>query len=228
MPRFLDILLSLIAILVLLPLMLPLLILLRCTGEGDVFYIQKRKGIGGKVFSLLKLATMQRDSVENGLGSITVRNDTRITNIGKILRKWKLNELPQVLNILVGDLAIVGPRPLIEGTTGFQAYSEELREKIFSVRPGLTGIGSIVFRDEEQILSNTDNPHEFYSNELAPYKAELELWYIQNKSFKLDCLIIFCTAVSLVDSSSLLYRSLFKTLPSIPSKLEKQMLSSAL
>ena len=223
MPRFIDAFLSFAAILCLLPIMLPLFVLLKCTGEGDVFYFQKRKGKNGEEFFLVKLATMQRDSVKNGLGSITARNDSRVTFIGKILRKWKLNELPQVWNILVGDLAIVGPRPLIEGTTGYEAYSEDLRAKIFSIRPGLTGVGSIVLRDEERILSNTENPHDFYTNVLAPYKAELELWYIKNKSFVLDAVIILCTAITIIKPSSQAYRKIFKTLPPVPSQLANQL-----
>ena len=222
MPRFIDALLSFAAILFLLPLMLPLFVLLKYTGEGDVFYFQKRKGRNGEEFFLVKLATMQRDSVKNGLGSITARDDSRITFIGKILRKWKLNELPQVWNILVGDLAIVGPRPLIEGTTGYKAYPEDLRAKIFSIRPGLTGISSLVFRDEEYVLSNTENPHDFYTNVLAPYKAELELWYIKNKSFSLDVIIILFTAISVIKPSNQAYRKIFKTLPPVPSQLANQ------
>ena len=105
--------------------MTPLLILLRVTGDGEVFYYQKRKGRYGKDFLLIKLATMKKDSVNNGMGSITVRDDPRIKFMGYTLRRWKLNELPQLVNILLGDLSVVGPRPLIAGTTGYNAYSDE-------------------------------------------------------------------------------------------------------
>ena len=198
MMRLLDFLLALVAILILLPFMAPIMVLLRVTGDGEVFYYQKRKGKYGKDFFLIKLSTMNKDSVNNGMGSITVRDDPRIKFMGYTLRRWKLNELPQLVNILLGDLSVVGPRPLIEGTTGYNSYSDDLKSKIFSNRPGLTGIGSIVFRDEEAILSSVDNPHDFYVREIAPYKADLELWYFENKSLKVDFGIIICTAFSII------------------------------
>lgn len=219
MTRFLDILLSSVAILVLLPLMLPILTLLKITGDGEAFYLQKRKGKNGKDFFLIKLSTMNVDSVNNGMGSITLRDDPRIKFMGKFLRRWKINELPQVLNIILGDLSIVGPRPLIEGTTGYKAYSDDVKLKIFSNRPGLTGIGSIVFRDEEAILSSVDSPHDFYTNELAPYKAELELWYFKNKSLKVDLKIIICTVISIIFPESQYYNKIFPGLPKRPISL---------
>jgi lipopolysaccharide/colanic/teichoic acid biosynthesis glycosyltransferase len=221
--RLLDFLLALIAILILLPFMVPILLLLRVTGDGEVFYYQKRKGKHGKDFFLIKLSTMDKDSVNSGLGSITVRDDPRIKFMGHTLRRSKLNELPQVLNILLGDLSVVGPRPLIEGTTGYSAYSDDFKSKIFSNRPGLTGIASIVFRDEEAILSSVDNPHDFYVRELAPYKADLELWYFENKSLKVDIAIIICTAISIMLPKSLIYENIFPGIPEVPEKLKEYM-----
>ena len=182
MTRLLDFLLALLGIVIWLPFMAPILVLLRVTGDGEVFYYQKRKGKHGKDFFLIKLSTMNKDSVNSGMGLITVSDDPRIKFMGHTLRRWKLNELPQVVNIFLGDLSVVGPRPLIDGTTGYNAYADDLKAKIFSNRPGLTGIGSIVFRDEKAILSSVDNPHDFYVRELVPYKADLELWYLENKS----------------------------------------------
>jgi len=219
--RLLDFLLSLVAILILLPFMAPILVLLRLTGDGEVFYYQKRKGKYGKDFFLIKLSTMNKDSVNSGMGSITVRDDPRIKFMGHTLRRWKINELPQVVNILLGDLSVVGPRPLIEGTTGYNAYSNELKSKIFSNRPGLTGIGSIVFRDEEAILSCVDNPHDFYVQELAPYKADLELWYFENKSLKVDFGIIICTAITIILPKSQLHEKIFSGIPEVPQKLRE-------
>jgi len=221
--RLLDFLLALVAILILLPLMAPILVLLRVTGDREVFYYQKRKGKYGKDFFLIKLSTMNKDSVNSGMGSITVRDDPRIKFMGYTLRRWKLNELPQVVNILLGDLSVVGPRPLIEGTTGYNAYSDHLKSKIFSNRPGLTGIGSIVFRDEEAILSSVDNPHDFYVRELAPYKADLEMWYFKNKSLKVDIGIIICTAISIILPKSLIYENIFSRIPEVPEKLKEYM-----
>ena len=221
--RLLDFLLAFLATLILLPLMAPIMVLLRVTGDGEVFYYQKRKGQYGKDFFLIKLSTMNKDSVNSGMGSITVRDDPRIKFMGHALRRSKLNELPQVLNILLGDLSVVGPRPLIEGTTGYNAYSDDLKSKIFSNRPGLTGIGSIVFRDEEAILSSVDNPHEFYVRELAPYKADLELWYYKNKSLKVDVGIIICTAISIMLPKSRIHENIFYGIPKIPEKLKRHM-----
>ncbi len=221
--RLLDFLLALLAIFILLPFMAPILLILRFTGDGEVFYFQKRKGKHGKDFSLIKLSTMNKDSVNSGMGSITVRDDPRIKFMGHTLRRWKLNELPQVVNILLGDLSVVGPRPLIEGTTGYNAYSDDLKSKIFSNRPGLTGIGSIIFRDEEAILSSVDNPHDFYVRELAPYKADLELWYFENKSLKVDIGIIICTAISIMLPKSLIHEKILSGIPKIPKKLKEYM-----
>ena len=225
--RLLDFLLALLAILILLPFLAPILVLLRFTGDGEVFYYQKRKGRHGKDFFLIKLSTMDKDSVNGGMGSITVRDDPRIKFMGHTLRRSKLNELPQVVNILLGDLSVVGPRPLVEGTTGYNAYSNDLKSKIFSNRPGLTGIGSIVFRDEEAILSSVDNPHDFYVRELAPYKADLELWYFENKSLKVDIGIIICTAISIMLPKSLIHEYIFSGIPEVPEKLKEYMVEES-
>ena len=118
-----------------------------------------------------------------GTGSITLQNDPRVTKIGSFLRKTKINELPQIINILKGDISLVGPRPLVTKT--FSAYNEEVQSKIYNVKPGLTGIGSIIFRDEESIISavKDEDPHEFYKRVIAPYKGELEMWYQATQFF---------------------------------------------
>ena len=148
-----------------------------------------------------------------GTGSITLQNDKRVTKIGSFLRKTKINELPQIINILKGDISLVGPRPLVTRT--FKAYSEEVQSKIYNVKPGLTGIGSIIFRDEESIISavTDEDPHEFYKRVIAPYKGELEMWYQKNKSFLLDIQLIFMTAWVILLPTSKLYEKWFKDLP---------------
>ena len=148
-----------------------------------------------------------------GTGSITLENDPRVTKIGSFLRKTKINELPQIINILKGDISLVGPRPLVAKT--FTAYSQVVQSKIYNVKPGLTGIGSIVFRDEESIISAVTNedPHEFYKRVIAPYKGELEMWYQSNNSFFLDIQLIFMTAWVIFIPDSKLYESWFKDLP---------------
>lgn len=211
--RLLDILISLFALTLLLPLFIPIIIILRLTAEGEVFYFQERIGLKNSRFQIWKFATMLKNSMNMGTGSITLQNDFRVTPVGKFLRKTKINELPQIINILKGDISIVGPRPLVTKT--FMAYSDEIQSKIYNVKPGLTGIGSIVFRDEESLISSVkdEDPHEFYKRVIAPYKGELEMWYQDHRSFLLDFKLIFITAWVIVFPSSTLYHRWFKNLP---------------
>ena len=123
--RLFDIIISLLALICLLPLFLPILIVLLFSGEGYIFYCQSRVGKGGRIFSLLKFATMLKNSPSIGAGEITLKNDPRVLPFGKFLRKTKINEMPQILNILRGDLSIVGPRPMVPNT--FQKYSRKLK-----------------------------------------------------------------------------------------------------
>ena len=211
--RILDIVISLIALTILLPLFVPIIIILRFTAEGEVFYFQERIGINNSRFQIWKFATMLKNSMNIGTGSITLKNDPRVTGIGKFLRKTKINELPQIINILKGDISLVGPRPLVTKT--FSAYSEEIQTKIYNVKPGLTGIGSIIFRDEETLISSVkdEDPHEFYKRVIAPYKGALEMWYQKHRSFVLDLKLIFITAWVIIFPESKIYYSLFKDLP---------------
>jgi len=211
--RLLDIFVSIIALTLLLPLFIPIIILLRITAEGEVFYFQERIGLKNSRFQIWKFATMLKNSMNMGTGSITLQNDFRVTPIGKFLRKTKINELPQIINILKGDISLVGPRPLVTKT--FSAYTEEIQSKIYNVKPGLTGIGSIVFRDEESLISavKDEDPHEFYKRIIAPYKGELEMWYQKNKSFFLDLQLIFMTAWVILFPENRLYEKWFKDLP---------------
>jgi len=211
--RLLDILISILALAVLAPLLLPIAIILRFSAEGHVFYFQDRIGMKRINFKIIKFATMLKDSPNLASGSITLSGDWRVTKPGKFLRKTKINELPQIINILKGDISLVGPRPLVTKT--FTAYNEEVQSKIYNVKPGLTGIGSIIFRDEESIISavTDEDPHEFYKRIIAPYKGELEMWYQSNNSFFLDLQLIFMTAWVIVVPTSKLYEKWFKDLP---------------
>ena len=211
--RLLDIIVSLITLIVLMPIFIPVIIILRFSAEGEVFYFQERYGIKNSKFQIWKFATMLKNSMNMGSGSITLRDDPRVTKIGSFLRKTKINELPQIINILKGDISLVGPRPLVEKT--FSAYSEKIQSSIYNVKPGLTGIGSIIFRDEESIISaiRDEDPHEFYRRVIAPYKGKLEIWYQRKRSFFLDLQIIFLTAWVILFPKSRLYEKLFKDLP---------------
>ncbi len=212
--RLFDVLFSIICILIFLPFFIFIIILLSFTGENEVFYLQKRIGYKNSIFSICKFATMLKNSMNMGTGNITLENDFRVTRVGKILRKTKINELPQLFNILIGEISIVGPRPLVK--RDFDAYPKNIQEKIYNVKPGLTGIGSIVFRDEEKIITeNYDkkDPHIYYKNVIAPYKGVLELYYQKNQSFILDLKIIFITAWVIIFPKSKIYNKLLDNLP---------------
>jgi len=210
--RFLDILCSGLALLFFLPVGIPIAIILRLTGEGYVFYTQERVGENGLVFGLLKFATMLKNSPNMAGAFITSKNDPRVLPLGRFLRKTKLNEVPQLINILIGDMSIVGPRPQVP--KHLNMYPEALRKEVIKIKPGLTGIGSIVFRDEENILEKSKIPKEyFYARSLAPFKADLEIWYIKNQSPWLDIKLIFLTAWVVLFPQSKLYRRILKDLP---------------
>jgi lipopolysaccharide/colanic/teichoic acid biosynthesis glycosyltransferase len=200
------------AILLLAPLLVPIMILLRLTGEGKIFYKQQRVGRGGNNFGLYKFATMLENSPNLPGGDVTSANDPRVLPMGRLLRKTKINELPQLLNILRGDMSVVGPRPMTP--RNFAYYPEEVQREIKDLQPGLTGIGSIVFRDEEQILAKSTKPHlECFREDIAPYKGALEVWYKQHRSFELDMLLILLTVWAVIFPRSTLHFRLFKDLP---------------
>ena len=211
--RFFDILTSGIAILILSPLLIPIIIGLRLTGEGYIFYKQERVGYNNKSFLIWKFATMLKDSPNMVGGLITTKKDPRITPMGDFLRKSKINELPQLFNIFFGHISVVGPRPLVEKI--FLFYPDEFRNKIYSVKPGLTGIGSIIFRDEESIISSitSEKPLDYYKRVISPYKGELEMWYQSKRSFVLDSQLIFLTAWVIIFSETRIYEKWFKDLP---------------
>jgi len=194
------------------PLGLAISAVLAFTGEREILYAQSRIGLHGRRFSLLKFATMLKDSPSFGTGTVTVPNDPRVLPAGRWLRKTKLNELPQLWNVLKGDMSLVGPRPL--AAQDFACYSPQTRRAIVRMRPGLTGVGSIVFRDEEKALAESDLPPlECYRQEIAPYKGDLELWYIENQSLALDLKLLFLTAVAVLAPSSKLHEKLLSAAP---------------
>lgn len=210
--RFFDILFSLIALVISLPVFIPIIILLLLTGEHEVFYKQQRVGYKNKLFGIYKFATMLKNSPNMGLKDVTVRKDPRITAVGRFLRQSKLNELPQLLNIFLGDMSFVGPRPLMK--SGFERYSQELQSKVYNVPPGLTGIGSVVFRDEELIVTKSIlPPHETYSQLIAPHKGALELWYQAHRNFGTDFMILFLTGWYVFFPKSNLVYKIFPSLP---------------
>lgn len=213
--RIFDIASASVVCIILAPIFLPIVILLRLTAEGEVFYRQERIGLNKKPFMIYKFATMLKNSSKMAGGIITINNDPRVTFMGRFLRKSKINELPQLLNIIIGDMSVVGPRPVMK--VSFESYPEDIQKVIYNVKPGLTGIGSIIFRDEEDLISNIKNDGgdiwDFYKNKIYPFKGEVEIWYQNNKSFFLDIKLIFITAWVIFFPNSTIYEKLFKDLP---------------
>lgn len=223
MQRLLDIILSGLALLVLAPLLLPIATILRLSGEGEVFYVQQRIGRHRRPFGLYKFATMLKDSPNLGTGTVTVKHDPRVLPIGRFLRKTKINELPQLLNILRGDMSIIGPRP----QTGrcFDAFPVASQSAIATVRPGLSGVGSIVFRDEEELMHASADPERFYDDVIMPFKGRLEEWYVAHQGLGtyLWCIALTAWTVAVPDSRAI-WR-VFADLPRPPQALESEALA---
>ena len=218
MERFFDILFSGLALLVLSALLVPIVIILKCSGEGEVFFLQERIGKDGKLFKLFKFATMLKDSPNLGTGTVTMRGDPRVLPVGKFLRKTKINELPQLLNIFFGDMSVIGPRPLTTQTFG--SYSDSTQAVITQVRPGLSGVGSIIFRGEEDIMHGASASVDFYDNVIAPYKGALEEWFVSNKSLYIYFMAIFTTVWAVLFPKTKVAWTVFKGLPEPPEELK--------
>ena len=182
-----DKLFSLIGLIILSPLFIIISIILKFQGE-DVFFLQKRTGHLGKEFKVFKFTTMPKGSEK--LGLITTPNDPRITGIGKLLRKTSLNEIPQLINILKGEMSFVGPRPLVQ----INNYLNENEIKdYYRMKPGITGMSSVLYYDEDELLSNVDDPYKYYEEVIIVKKKQLEKEYFENWDIFLDVKIIFMT-----------------------------------
>lgn len=187
--RVFDILFSLFGLVLLAPFFIVIALLVKLTSKGPVFYAQKRIGIAGKGFDLLKFRTMFVGSDKKGLLTVGA-NDSRITKVGLFLRKYKLDELPQLINVLNGTMSFVGPRPEVEKYV--KMYTEKQRV-ILNVRPGITDFSSIYFRNESDLLSQSTDPEAFYVQRIMPQKIRLNKVYIHNQSVQLDIQIILKT-----------------------------------
>ncbi len=215
--RFFDFFFSAIATLIISPILIPVMIGLKLTGEGYIFYRQDRIGHKNNNFDILKFATMLKDSPNMSGGVITMKRDPRITPMGGFLRKTKINEIPQLFNVLRGEMSFVGPRPVMP--ISFAQYPEDVKSVIYNVTPGITGIGSIIFRDEEELITQAKaegkEPWDFYRNQIYPFKGKVEQWYQANQSFYVDFMVLFLTAWVIVFPDSQL---LHKVFPSIPKR----------
>lgn len=201
--RLFDIVASFCGIIVLLPIMIIVGIIIKVTSPGPIFFKQKRLTIGMREFTIYKFRSMRTDFDKEAKGIQVKGSSSAITPIGKIIRKTKLDELPQLFNILIGDMSFIGPRP--ELPRRLQYYSE--RDKgIFKVRSGISSPASIVFSDEEYLMNQVKDPEKFYIEQIMPYKIELNLYYVEIRSFWNDIYLIIATFLKIankVDNSSI-------------------------
>jgi len=218
MERFFDIFFSGLALVSLSPFLVTIVIVLKFSGEGEVFFLQERIGKGGKLFKLFKFATMLKDSPNIGTGTITMKGDSRVLPVGKFLRKTKINELPQLLNIFFGDMSIIGPRPLTAQTFGM--YSTITQNIVKNVRPGLSGIGSIIFREEEDIMQGASASINYYVKVIAPYKGKLEEWFVSHQGLYTYFIAIMITIWSVLFPKTSFVWRVFRDLPIPPDELK--------
>ena len=219
--RFFDVVLSGLALIVLSPLLIPIVLFLKFSGEGEIFFLQERVGKNREMFKLFKFATMLKDSPSMGTGTVTMKNDPRVLPAGKFLRKTKINELPQLLNVFIGHMSLVGPRP--QAPRCFDAFPVESQDIIVQVKPGLSGIGPIVFRGEEDILEGHSGTLDFYDNVIGPYKGDVEAWYVGKQGLIAYFSLILLTVWVVLFPKSDLVWLLFKDLPSPPDILKKDL-----
>jgi len=188
MKRLFDFITSLIGLIVLVPVFIIASLLVKISSVGPVFFVQKRIGKNGKIFQMIKFRSMS--VIQNSTSTISVKGDVRITKIGAFLRKFKLDELPELWNVLKGDMSLVGPRPDVCG------YADNLKgedRKILELRPGITGVASLKYYDEEDVLATQDNPLKFNDEVIYPDKVRLNLDYYHNNNLWIDIKIIFAT-----------------------------------
>ncbi|MBE8597239.1 sugar transferase [Xenorhabdus sp. BG5] len=192
--RFFDFISSFIGIIVLSPILISIAIWIKMDSKGPIFFRQKRIGQYGKPFYIHKFRSMTLNSEQKG--QLTIGNDSRITNSGKFIRKYKLDELAQLIDVIQGKMSLVGPRP--EVPKFMDKYPLEMRSKILSVKPGITDLASIEMIDENEILSQYPNPHQAYIDIIMPLKAKYYLDYAKQQSFCLDIKIIFKTIYKII------------------------------
>ena len=186
--RTFDIIASSIGLILLSPLFMLISIAIKLESKGGIFYLQKRVGLNGREFDLIKFRSMYENSDKKGL--LTIGNDNRITKVGKFIRKYKLDELPQLINVLKGEMSIVGPRPEVKKYV--ELYTNE-QKKVLTVKPGITEYASIEYRNENELLAKSQYPEKTYIEEIMPKKLQLNLQYIERKGIITDLKIILLT-----------------------------------
>tara|TARA_B100001250_G_scaffold204660_1_gene175658 strand:+ start:16291 stop:16884 length:594 start_codon:yes stop_codon:yes gene_type:complete len=193
MKRAFDIFFSLLVLSLIFPFFVIFFILVRCTSEGPAFFIQERVGKEGRIFKMIKFRTMYVNSSDTS--TISLKGDVRITKLGAFLRKYKLDELPGLLNVLLGNMSLVGPRPDVVG------YADRLIGEdrvILNLRPGITGPASLKYSKEEEILAQQKNPQAYNDEVIYPEKVRINLDYYYNQTIWLDIKIIFATVFKII------------------------------
>ena len=193
MKRLFDIFFSFFGLVFFAPILIPVIILIWIQDFKNPFYIAPRVGLNGKLFKMIKLRSMIINADSSGVDS-TSNNDTRITIVGKFIRKFKLDELSQIYNVLIGDMSFVGPRPNVKNETDLYTNEEKV---LITVKPGITDFSSIVFSDEGEILSNSVDPNIDYNQLIRPGKSMLGIFYVNNNNLILDIKLIFLTILSI-------------------------------
>ena len=187
--RFFDLILSFIGLLIIVPILFLITILIKISSSGPVFYKQVRVGKNNKDFKIFKFRTMHLNADKKGLLTVGGR-DPRVTSIGYYLRKFKLDELPQLINVFIGDMSFVGPRPEVRQ---FVNLYSEIQMKVLNVKPGITDLASIEFRNENEILSKEEDPNQYYIDYIMPKKLEINLKYINQRNLLKDFVVIIKT-----------------------------------
>ncbi|MBW7917476.1 MAG: sugar transferase [Trueperaceae bacterium] len=188
--RVADVVVAALGLLVTSPLLLAAALAIKLDSRGPVLFRQRRVGLGGVDFEILKLRTMRQDAEAHG-GQLTVGADPRVTRVGAFLRAWKLDELPQLINVVRGDMALVGPRPEVPRYVAL--YTPEQR-KVLMVRPGITDPASVEFRNESELMAQQTDPERYYREVLLPRKLELNLEYLARRSLSADLGVLLATA----------------------------------
>ena len=195
MKRFTDLIISFLGLVLLSPVILPILIIVWLQDFHNPFYVASRVGKNEKIFKMIKLRSMKINADKSGVDS-TSSNDSRITTVGKFIRKFKLDEISQLINVFIGDMSLVGPRPNVKRETDLYTLEEK---HLLSVKPGITDFSSIVFSDEGDILKDSDDPDLDYNQLIRPWKSRLGIFYIKNRSLALDFILIFLTVLAILN-----------------------------
>ena len=192
--RLFDIIFSLLGLILLLPLFIIVSILIKVDSSGPIFFLQERVGLNGKYFKIIKFRSMKVN--HNDSLTVTLKNDKRITRIGRKLRKYKIDEIPELINVLIGDMSFVGPRPDVPGYTDLRKGNDR---NILKLRPGITSLASIKYSNEEQLLLEQEDPIAYNNDVIFPDKVKMNLNYYENNNIWIDIKIIFATFFTLFE-----------------------------